>query len=276
MTRNSGDDVIIYLYHVIDAGGVHRFRTTNNFYVELLGGIGAVEERLGSQFQFAELIGTCPFQVGNDPGQGFDEIAGNDIATKIKAIAGRYPDCDPLPQSWSAAEHRQDIANSVCEVIPSSSDALNEEIISDLMQIQTAIGADIDGVVAIIHHDGGLIAGSVLQDALKSGFALHDGLVPVDKGYISILPDPASGSPHWKSIPPEELSIPLFPPEGDQPGAYLVICPDGRHALALAGRRDGGRVGWSGNSVLIDRVTRLLADVGVFNRTRRSTPPTDI
>jgi hypothetical protein len=270
MTRNSGEEVVILVYHVIDGDGAHRFFTTNNFYVEYLGGIGAVEERLGSQFQFVELIGTCPFQVGNDTRQGFDDIAGNDIATKIRAIAHQYPNCDPLPQPWSAAEHRKDIAKSVCEVA-GSSDALNKEIISDLIQIQTAIGADIDAIVALIHHDGRLLAGPVLQDALMSGFALHDGGAPVDKGYICILPDPASGSPHWKTIPPAELSIPLFPPDEDQPVAYLVICPDGRHALALAGRRDGGHVSWSGNSDLIDRVTKLLADISVLTRTRRST-----
>jgi hypothetical protein len=212
MTRNSGDDVIIYLYHVVDGGGVHRFVTTNDRFIEHLGGISAIEERLGSQFQFVELIGTCPFRTGNEAGQGFDDVAGNDIAKKIKAIAHQYPDCDPLPQPWSAAEHRKDIAKSVCEAIAGSSGALNKEILSDLVQIQTTIGADIDAIVALIHHDGRLLAGLVLQDALKSGFALHDGGVPADIGYISILPAPDSGSSHWVAIPPDKLSIPLMPP----------------------------------------------------------------
>jgi hypothetical protein len=268
MTVDKNEEVIIYVYHVVDRGGVHRFRTTNNRFIEHLGGIGAVEERLGNQFQFVELVGTCPFRIGNDAGQGFDEIAGNDIATKIKTIAHQYPDCDPLPQPWSAAEHRKDIAKSVCEAIAGSSDALNKEILSDLVQIQTTIGADIDAIVALIHHDGKLLAGPVLQDALKRGFALHDRGVPVDKGYISILPDPASGSPHWKTIPQEELSIPLMPPEETQPLAYLVLVSDGQLALALAGRRHDGRIGWSGNGDLIDHIAQLLAELGVLKRHR--------
>lgn len=269
MTADKNEAVVIHVYHVIDGGGVHRFRTTNNYFIEHVGGIGAVEAQLGSQFQFVELIGTCPFRIGNDAGQsGFDEIAGNEIAARIKAIAHQYPNCDPLPQSCSEGESRKDIAKDVSEAIAGSSDALNKEIISDLIQIQAAVGGDIEGVVALIHHDGRLLAGLVLQDALKSGFAFHIGGKPADTAYVSVLPDPASGSPHWKSIPPEELSIPLFPPNEDQPVAYLVVCPDGQHAVALAGRRNAGQVGWSGNSVLIDGITQLLAEVGVLHMER--------
>jgi hypothetical protein len=271
MTRNSGDDVTIYLYHVVDGGGVHRFRTTNNRFIEYLGGIGAVEERLGNQFLFVELIGTCPFRTGNDAGQGFDDIAGNDIATKIKAIAHQYPDCDPLPQPWSAGEHRKDIAKSVCEAIAGSSDALNKEIISDLLQIQTTIGADIDAIVALIHYQGGLRASLVQRDAEKSGLTVHDGGVPAKHVSIIAVPDPTRHSSKWVAIPPAKLSISLSPPPGDQPVAYLVICASGRHALALAGHRDGGLVCWSGNADLIDMITHLLADVGILNRSHIST-----
>jgi hypothetical protein len=85
------------------------------------------------------------------------------------------------------------------------------------------------------------------------------------------FPDPVRQSSQWVSIPPAELSIPLFPADEDQAVAYLVICPDGCHALALAGRRSSGCVTWSGNVVVIDAITNLLADVGTLKRAPRKT-----
>jgi len=78
--------------------------------------------------------------------------------------------------------------------------------------------------------------------------------------------DPDSGSSHWVPIPPAKLSIPLVPPGESQSIAYLVLRKDGQLALALAGRRNNGRVTWSGNGDLIDQASHLLAEVGVLRR----------
>jgi hypothetical protein len=142
---------------------------------------------------------------------------------------------------------------------------LNDELLSDLLQVMAAV-PNIDAIFAIIHHGQRLLAGSVLQDARKSGFDVHYGGVRGDESYVSILPAPDGGSPHWVPIPAEKLSIPLVPPGESQSVGYLVLRKDGQRALALAGRRDNGRVTWSGNGDLIDQVSHLLADLGVLRR----------
>jgi len=75
-----------------------------------------------------------------------------------------------------------------------------------------------------------------------------------------------SGSSHWVPIPPAKLSIPLVLPGESQSVGYLVLRKDGQRALALAGRRNNGRVTWSGNGDLIDQVSHLLVNLGVLKR----------
>jgi hypothetical protein len=269
MTKDRGGKVTISVYHVVNRAGGHRFITTNNRFVEYLGGSEALELRLRDQFRSFELIGNCSvFDYDNSSQTNIEHKASLEIVSRIKEIAREHPGTDPLPRPWSEAEYQKDMAVASGE--PQAFQLMETEIVNDLLQVQAA-AQNIYVVIAIIHHRGKLLAGPVLQDALLSSFALHDGGVPVDKGYISILPDPASSTQHWKSIPPEKLAIPLSPPPGDQPVAYLVLCAGGQHALALAGRRDGGRVCWSGNADLIDMITHLLADVGILNRSHIST-----
>jgi hypothetical protein len=264
MTTNNHGAVTISVYHVVDGSDVHRFLTSNDRFIEHIGGIDALETRLRNQYCSFELVGTCRVGAnGNESAADVDQQASAQIVAKIKEIASRYPQCVPLPEPWSIHEHRKDIAQAVSESITCSPGSLDKEIINDLLQIQMAVN-DTDAVIAIIHFDGGLRAGVIQQDAKNAGFAFHDGGVPVSYMSMIMVPDPAQHSGRWAAIPAMKLSIPLMPPDDNQPLAYLVLCKDGRRALALAGRRHGGRVGWSGNSELIGWVESMLAEIGIL------------
>jgi hypothetical protein len=195
----------------------------------------------------------------------FDQQASAQIVAAIKEIQCKYPRCVPLPEPWSIREHQKDIAQAVSKSITCSPGSLDKEIITDLLQIQMAVDS-IDAVIAIIHFDGGLHAGVLLQDAKNAGLAFHDGGVPVPYMSMIMVPDPAQHSGRWAAIPAAKLSIPLMPPDENQPLAYLVLCKGGRSALALAARRDNGHLGWSGNSELIGWIASMLADIGVLRR----------
>jgi hypothetical protein len=266
MTRDKNGDVVISLYHVVDRGGIHRFRMTNQRFIGYLGGRDATEARLREQFLSVELLGTCPVRVGNSAGEGaVDVAASTEIVAKIKAIDLEHPGTDPLPCSWTEGEYQMDFAQAVFRTITNSS--LEKEITQDLLQVQDMVADNIDGIVALIHSQGGLKASAVLRDAEKTGFRLTVGGAPAGRVSMITAADPMRYPGQWTTITSEELSVPLFPPGEDQPVVYLAVCPDG-YALAYAGRRQDGQVTWSANLELIDGIAGLLADAGVLKETK--------
>jgi hypothetical protein len=238
---------------------------TNRRFIEYLGGRDATEARLREQFFSVELLGTCPVRGGNRAGEGAVDVAAcTEIIAKIKAIDLEHPGTDPLPCSWTEGECQKDFAQAVFRAITNSS--LEKEIIRDLLQVQDMVADDIDGIVALIHSQGGLKASPVLRNAAKTGFRVTVGGAPPERVSMITAADPMRYPGQWTTIPSEELLIPLLPPGEDQPVSYLVVCADG-NALAFAGRRQDGHVTWSANANLIDVITELLADVGVLRET---------
>ena len=98
------DPVIIAVYHVVDQEDAHQLITTNNRFVEHIGGPEALENRLKQEFRQFELIGSVNTAV--------QDGVGPEIRERIQSIALEHPNCDPLPQPWSEGELRKDRARS--------------------------------------------------------------------------------------------------------------------------------------------------------------------
>lgn len=260
--RDRHDQVIISVYNVVDQSDVRRFIATNDRYIERIGGLEALEDRLRNQFRAFELIGTCPVNVRDAGDQiNIDETAGAAIFEKIRAIALEHPNCDPRPQPWSEGEYRPDIARSIAESLVCTSE-FERRIISDLLQIKAST-TDITVVIALVQHKAAVRAAVVLQDAAQAGLRFNDGgeSAPVS---MTVVPDLDQNASGWVAIPANRLQVADIGAGVTEPVAYLVIRTDGSAGLALAPQKPSGRIGWSGNGELITEITKLLADIGLL------------
>jgi len=143
---------------------------------------------------------------------------------------------------------------------------MGDEMLMDVAQITTS-APETESVVGIIQWHGELLAGPLYQ---PNTFPLtpHHGETPVEVGAVSILPDPATAPVgHWRPIDlkvwPKKNGIPTTE---DMPIMYLVILKHARgEGLAFPSRQErGGRVRWSGNPSVIDRVKWALVKVGII------------
>jgi hypothetical protein len=142
---------------------------------------------------------------------------------------------------------------------------LRNELLGDLTQLIATVQTDIMGITVIIHYSGTLMASLAVHDSLRSGLQFHDGEEPAGITYMGILEDPSLCPSRWKQIPGDRLRARSNWKEEMFPVGYFVLLNDGRTALALPGRMDGGKIGWSGNEELIDKVAAILSDIGILH-----------
>jgi hypothetical protein len=241
-------------YHVVDTDDIHRFVTINSYFLHDIGGRNVFEERLRRQFQSVELVSCCAVNPDSEPPMG--ENARADVIEKINAIASQHPGCDPSPYPWVPEDGSDDELSRI-RITCLNFARVGDEIRDDLAQIL----ASVDGVlsvVAIIYCRDGLFAGQVLQDADSRGVVPAEITLPIASAAdTSLIP-----GGHWKTIPPDKLSIDATPDTVDMPIAYLVLRGGGGARLALPIAE--GKIAWSGNYELTGRIRALLADIGVL------------
>jgi hypothetical protein len=106
-------------------------------------------------------------------------------------------------------------------------------------------------------------------DPLLAGVHLLGGTDSGDE-YMGMIEDPARCPERWKPIPTLGFLAPARKDELVFPTCYFVLLGDGRYGLALPGRRNGGRLGWSGNEQLLTKVALILADAGILRMERHA------
>jgi hypothetical protein len=249
--------VIIHLYHVVDEKDVHRFITTNDRFIQHIGGPEKVEQRLRDEFRAHELIGTYEWTAGI----GGDQLADEAIVSKIKAIATQFPNCYPCPMPWSEGEQRKDAAKALADSLGFASD-LEKKLITDLFQIQGDV-PNIKVVIALVQHEGVIKAAIVLNDATMLGFRLQG---QPDGGNLVMTALPHLGGPAWIPIPHDRLRVREVEPEATEPLLYFVLRTDDSFALALAPRKLGGRLSWSGSEEFLSEIENVLVDIGIIGR----------
>lgn len=249
--------VIIHIYHVVDEKDVHRFVTTNDRFLQRIGGTEKIEQRLSEEFCAHELIGTYDWTAGI----GGDHLADEAIVSKIKAIATQFPNCDPCPIAWSEGEQRKDAAKALADSLGFASD-LEKKVITDLFQIQSAV-PNIKVVIALVQHEGVIKAAIVLNDATMLGFRLQG---QPDGGNLVMTALPHLGGPAWIPIPHDRLRVREVEPEATEPLLYVVLSTDDSFALALAPRKLGGRLSWSGSEEFLSEIENVLIEIGILAR----------
>jgi hypothetical protein len=251
--------VIVSFFHVQDQSGWHKFLSVNDYAVASQGGLEAFEAHLGKQYPLVELIGAIEVIVAN--GHRASEILqpaySDQIRERIEEIRCAHPGKAGGLEPWL----RDGDKNGQTAL---TFDGLRTEIIGDLTQI-LAVSTKVMGIAAIIYSAGSLWASLVLNDALLSGLRLLDGDVAGD-GYMGIIEDPSRCPERWKQIPKERLSARSHRDEPLFSVGYFVLLEDSRYGLALPGRMDGGKIGWSGNEELLNKVAHILADIGILQR----------
>jgi hypothetical protein len=251
--------VIVSFFHVQDGSGWHKFLSANDYAVACQGGLEAFEAHLGKQYPLVELIGAIEVIVAS--GHQAAEILQPAYSDQIRECIAEIQRANPGKAGGVEPWLPDGIRNGGTQL---TFDELRTEIIGDLAQI-IAVSTKVLGITAIIHSAGSLWASLVLNDALLSGLCLLNGDVAGD-GYMGIIEDPSRCPQRWKQIPKERLSARSHKDEPLFPVGYFVLLPDSRYGLALPGRMDGGRIGWSANEEFLTKVAHILADIGILQR----------
>jgi hypothetical protein len=145
-------------------------------------------------------------------------------------------------------------------------DKVRTEIMNDITQI-LAVSGGVMGIIAIIMYEGSLKASLVLHDVLLAGVHLLNGATSGD-AYTGIIKDPARCPERWRPIPEVGFLAPSRNDEPVFPTCYFVLRGDGSYGLALPGRMNSGKVGWSWNEQLLTNVALILADAGILKMER--------
>ena len=93
----------VSIYHVTDAGGMHKFLTINSLRVEALGGTGVFEQILARQYETFELLGTTPVVSPEDDPRTVkfpDARGAEELHERVRKTMAAYPNSSGCLESW--------------------------------------------------------------------------------------------------------------------------------------------------------------------------------